>query len=93
MIWNKHRGTIANVGYVLFVADLLLYWSAILRTSHIDPTSAEFFIYFIGGIIINVVALILGCFGIGWKRTVVLLSSIALFYLWISYIGLEIMKH
>lgn len=93
MNWTQHRALIANVGYILFVIDLMSYWSATLRTSHIDPTSIEFFYYYLGGIFINLVELILSCFGSGWKRTIVLLSSLALAYLWISYIAIETMKH
>jgi hypothetical protein len=93
MNWTAHRKPLANTGFVLFAMDLLLYLSAILRTPHIDPASPEFFTYYTGGIVINVLALILACFGSSWNRTAVLLSGLALTYLWISYIGIETMKH
>jgi uncharacterized membrane protein YccF (DUF307 family) len=93
MNWTAHRKPLANTGFVLFAADLLLYGSAISRTPHIDPTSPEFITYYTGGIVLNVLALILASFGSGWKRTTVLLSGLALTYLWISYIGIETMKH
>ena len=93
MNWTVRRKLTASAGFALFATDLLLYWSAILRTPHIDPTSAEFFIHFLGGISLNFVALVLASFGVGWKRTTVLLSGVALAYFWISYIGIEVMKH
>jgi len=41
----------------------------------------------------NVVALVFVCFGMGWKRITVLLVGLAVAYLWVSYIGIEVMKH
>ena len=93
MNWTARRKPIFFSGLALFTLDLLLYAAALLRTPRIDPTSTEFFVYFFGGIALNLVALPLSCFGSGWKRTTVLLSSLALAYCWISYIGIEVMKH
>jgi hypothetical protein len=72
---------------------LLLYAAALQRTPHLDPTSVEFFIYLFGGMGINILALAFVCFGTGWKRTTVLLVTLVVAYLWISYIGIEVMKH
>jgi hypothetical protein len=93
MNWSKRRPLLFLSGFALLIVDLLLYAAALLRTPHIDPTSAEFFIYFIGGIAMNIVALTLVCFGSGWRRTTVILVALAVAYLWISYIGIEVMKH
>jgi hypothetical protein len=80
-------------GFGLLTVDSLLYAAALLRTPSIDPTSVEFFIYLFGGIGMNVVALAFACFGTGWRRITFLLVGLAVAYLWISYIGIEVMKH
>ena len=80
-------------GLSLLTVDLLLYASTLLRTPNIDPTSVEWFIYFYGGIGINIVALVFTCFGTGWRRVTVLLVGLVVAYCWISYMGIEIMKH
>jgi hypothetical protein len=93
MDWRKRRKPVFVTGCGFFVFDAALYAIALYRAPYIDPTSAEFHVYFFGGISFPIVALVLGCFGTGWERPTVMFATIALGYLWISYIGIEIMKH
>jgi hypothetical protein len=90
---SQRRTLLFNSGFALLVVDLLLYAVALLRTPNIDPTSIEWFVYFYGGIGLNIVALIFACFGTGWRRITMSLVGLVIAYLWISYMGIEIMKH
>ncbi|HZL27577.1 MAG TPA: hypothetical protein VFC39_13710 [Acidobacteriaceae bacterium] len=81
------------LGLLLLIADIVLYAVAEVRTPKIDPTSTEFFLYFWGGILLAAISLLLLLFGRGKKRWIPSIAGIVILYLWISYVGLEVMKH
>jgi hypothetical protein len=93
MSWSERRPLLYRSGFALLMVDLLIYAAALRRTQDIDPTSLEFFIYLFGGILMNIVAFIFVCFGTGRKRITTMLVGFVVAYLWISYIGIEVMKH
>lgn len=80
-------------GRWILMIDALAYILALLRTPHIDPTSFEFSAYLWGGMPLCIAALLLLSCGTGkWQTLLVVIDLIGM-YLWLSYIGLQIMTH
>jgi hypothetical protein len=86
------RENIVPVGWLLLLLAIPVYLIAISRSPHLSGASIELGFYMWGLCFMVFGSLACAAFGTGRRRAFLAVASLVVAYLWISYIGMEIMR-
>ena len=86
------RENLVAVGWLLLLLAIPVYLLAISRSPHLSGTSIELGFYIWGLCFMVFGSLACTAFATGRRRVLLAVASLIVGYLWISYMGMEIMR-